>query len=114
MSTSNPFINKNKIIAHASGKLSGLSFAVKDNIDVANETTGYGSPSWTKTHSKPVANAVCVEQLLAEGGTCLGKTQSDELAYSLLGINPFYGSPINPKAPDRVPGGSSSGSATAE
>ncbi len=109
----NAFINENKITAYASGKLDGLSFAVKDNIDIANEITGYGSPSWAKAHSKPVANAVCLEQLLAEGATCLGKTKSDELAYSLIGVNPFYGTPLNPKAPDRVPGGSSSGSASA-
>lgn len=113
MNISNAFVNKNKIQPYAPGELSGLSFAVKDNIDIANEITGYGSPGWIKTHSKAVVNAICVEQLLAAGGTCLGKTQSDELAYSLMGINPFYGIPLNPKAPDRVPGGSSSGSASA-
>ena len=85
----NAFINENKITAYASGKLSGLSFAVKDNIDVANEITGYGSPSWAKTHSKPVANAICLEQLLEEVATYLGKIKSDELAYSLIGVNPF-------------------------
>jgi amidase len=58
-------------------------------------------------------NAVCVEQLLGAGARCVGKTVSDELAFSLLGENHFYGTPLNPKAPDRVPGGSSSGSASA-
>jgi amidase len=56
---------------------------------------------------------VCVEQLLAAGATCEGKTVTDELAFSLLGENHFYGTPLNPAAPDRVPGGSSSGSASA-
>lgn len=42
-----------------------------------------------------------------------GKTKSDELAYSLIGVNSFYGTPVNPKALDRIPGGSSSGSASA-
>jgi len=94
-------------------QLDGLTFAVKDNIDIANEITGYGSPGWAATHSKSTANAICIEQLLSAGGTCLGKVKLDELAYSVMGINPFYGAPLNPKAPDRVPGGSSSGSASA-
>lgn len=58
-------------------------------------------------------NAVGVDQLLAGGATCIGKTVSDELAFSLDGENFFYGTPLNPRAPDRVPGGSSSGSASA-
>ena len=99
--------------AYHSGELSGLTFAIKDNIDVANEITGYGSPGWAETHPKPVVNAVCLDQLLSAGATCLGKTHTDELAYSLIGINSFYGTPLNPKAPNRVPGGSSSGSASA-
>ena len=110
---SDPFINRNKIEPYSQGELNGLSFAVKDNVDIANEITGYGSPGWIDTHAAPVTNAICVEQLLTAGGTCQGKTKSDELAYSLLGVNAFYGTPLNPKAPDRVPGGSSSGSASA-
>jgi amidase len=51
--------------------------------------------------------------LLDAGARCVGKTVSDELAFSLLGENHFYGTPLNPKAPNRVPGGSSSGSASA-
>lgn len=113
ISIPNPFINKNKIEPHSLGELNGLSFAIKDNIDVENETTGYGSPGWANTHSKPVANAICLEQLLNSGGNCQGKTVSYELAYSLIGVNSFYGTPLNPNAPDRVPGGSSSGSASA-
>src|SRR5215467_7381334 len=53
-----------------------------------------------------------VEQLLAAGAACEGKTISDEVAFSLLGENVFYGTPLNPAAPERVPGGSSSGSAS--
>lgn len=112
-SSSNSFISTNKINAYQPGALSGLTFAIKDNIDVANEITGYGSPSWAETHSKPVVNAICMDQLLAAGATCIGKTYTDELAYSLIGVNPFYGTPLNPKARNRVPGGSSSGSASA-
>ncbi len=110
---SDPFVSKNTIEPYSPGELNGLSFAIKDNIDVANEITGYGSPGWIDTHSKPVVNAICLEQLLNAGGTFQGKTKSDELAYSLIGVNSFYGTPLNPKASDRVPGGSSSGSASA-
>ena len=110
---SNAFITENRIKPYAKGNLTRLSFAVKDNIDLANETTGNGSPSWKVTHPTPVANAICVEQLLSAGATCKGKTQLDELAYSLIGINHFYKQPLNVIAPDRVAGGSSSGSASA-
>src|SRR5215207_7948504 len=96
-----------------SGLLDGLSFAVKDLIDIGGYKTGCGNPSWGDTHPLASMNAVCVEQLLDAGARCVGKTVSDELAFSLLGENHFYGTPLNPKAPDRVPGGSSSGSASA-
>src|SRR4029077_5312214 len=59
------------------------------------------------------AHAVCMEQLLAAGARCEGKTVSDELAFSLIGENHFYGTPLNPRTPGRVPGGSSGGSASA-
>jgi len=95
------------------GSLDGLRFAVKDLIDVAGHRTGCGNPTWLATHPPAVVSAVCVEQLLAAGAHCVGKTVTDEVAFSLLGQNHFYGTPLNPAAPDRVPGGSSSGSASA-
>lgn len=98
---------------YAPGPLDGLSFAVKDLIDVAGFVTGCGNPRWRETHPPAVVNAVCVDQLLGAGARCVGKTVTDELAFSLLGENHFYGTPRNPRAPDRVPGGSSSGSASA-
>ncbi len=94
------------------GPLSGLRFAVKDLIDVAGRTTGCGNPTWAATHPPATVHAVCVEQLLAAGARAVGKTVTDELAFSLIGANHFYGTPLNPAAPDRVPGGSSSGSAS--
>ena len=109
----NPFVSTETIKPYSEGVLNDLSFAIKDNIDIRNQTTGYGSPGWVETHDKPVVNAICLEQLLCEGGIFKGKTKSDELAYSLIGVNSFYGTPINPNAPDRIPGGSSSGSASA-
>lgn len=96
-----------------SGPLNGLTFAVKDLIDVAGHKTGCGNPTWRDTHPAAAANAVCVDQLLFSGARLLGKTITDELAFGLDGENFFYGTPLNPKAPDRVPGGSSSGSASA-
>jgi amidase len=95
------------------GLLKGLRFAVKDLIDVAGYRTGCGNPTWQATHPAAVVSAVCVEQLLAAGAECVGKTITDELAFSLLGENYHYGTPLNPAAPDRVPGGSSCGSASA-
>src|SRR5262249_30096717 len=75
--------------------------------------TGCGNPTWRDSHPPAVANAICVEQLLQAGARCVGKTILDELAFSLLGQNHFFGTPLNPHAPDRVPCGSSSGSASA-
>jgi amidase len=95
------------------GPLSGLTFAVKDLIDIAGHKTGCGNPTWRDTHPSARSHAVCVEQLLSAGATLLGKTVSDELAFSLVGENHFYGTPLNAAAPNRVPGGSSSGSASA-
>src|ERR671927_1788984 len=107
------FVQELEVDPTGSGPLDGLTFAVKDLIDIGGHKTGYGNPSWRKTHPPASVNAVCVEQLLDAGARCVGKTVSDELAFSLLGENHFYGTPLNPKAPDRVPGGSSSGSASA-
>src|SRR5262245_40661640 len=95
------------------GPLAGLRFAVKDLIDVAGHRTGCGNPDWLATHPPARVSAVCVEQLLAAGAACEGKAICDEVAFSLLGENFFYGTPLNPAAPDRVPGGSSCGSASA-
>jgi len=96
----------------AAGPLDGLSFTVKDNIDIADRKTSYGNPTWRDQHQAPQYNALCVDQLLAAGAHCVGKVVADEFAYSLDGENPFFGTPRNAKAPDRIPGGSSSGSAS--
>ncbi len=97
----------------ASGRLSGLTFAVKDLIDVAGSVTGSGNPDWLKTHAPASRSAPSVEQLLAAGAQLDGKTITDELAFSLEGVNAHYGTPLNPACPERIPGGSSSGSASA-
>ena len=95
------------------GPLRGLTFAAKDVFDIAGHRTGNGNPVWLETHAPAARTASAVERLLAAGANMVGKTQTDELAYSLNGENVHYGTPINPRAPGRIPGGSSSGSAAA-
>src|SRR5271155_634032 len=97
----------------AAGPLSGLTFAVKDLIDVAGTPTGGGNPDWLKAQEPAATSAPAVEALLAAGATLYGKTITDELAFGLEGVNAHYGTPVNPACPDRIPGGSSSGSGVA-
>ena len=97
----------------ASGPLAGLTFAAKDLYDVAGQPTGAGNPLWLATHPVPTGSSALVDQLLGAGATLVGKTLTDELAYSINGDNVHYGTPVNVRAPGRVPGGSSSGSAAA-
>ena len=96
-----------------SGPLAGLTFGVKDIYDIAGHKTGFGSPDWLATHDAATRTAAVVETLLAAGADIVGKTQTDELTYSLNGENAHYGTPVNANAPGRIPGGSSSGSAAA-
>ncbi len=95
------------------GPLNGLSFAAKDLFDVAGDRKTSGNPDWQRTHPPAVRSSPVIVRLLAAGARLEGKTVMDELAYSLQGENAFFGTPLNPRAPDRVPGGSSSGSASA-
>lgn len=101
------------IAGAAEGPLAGLTFAAKDLFDVAGTRSGWGNPD--RLAEAPVARATAAALLpaLAAGATLIGKTHTDELASGMFGENPHYGPPINPRAPDRVPGGSSSGSAAA-
>ena len=105
--------NAVQLSATGSGALNGLRLAVKDVFDVAGHITGCGSPDWQRTHAPAGATASTISRLLAAGATLVGKTVTDELAYSLNGENHHYGTPANPRAPGRIPGGSSSGSASA-
>lgn len=95
------------------GPLAGHTLAIKDNLDVAGVVSGSGHPLWAETHPPATEDAPVVARLIAAGARPVGKTHMDELAYSLMGENAQYGTPLNPAAPDRVPGGSSSGSASA-
>lgn len=101
-------------VAHAtSGPLSGLTLGVKDIFDVAGYPTGCGQPTKLALSGVKTATAPIVRRFLDAGARFVGKTHTVELAYSLNGINTHFGTPVNPAAPERVPGGSSSGSAAA-
>jgi len=102
-----------RIAGRAGGPLSGLSFAAKDLFDVAGHPTGGGNPDWARAHPVPTRHARIVEKLLDAGATLVGKTITDEVSLGIMGENAFYGTPRNSRAPGRVPGGSSSGSAAA-
>ena len=95
------------------GPLAGLSFAAKDLFDVAGHPTGGGNPDWARANPIPTRHAWAVQRLLDAGATLIGKTITDEVSLGIVGENAFYGTPINSRAPNRVPGGSSSGSAAA-
>jgi len=91
--------------------LNNFSFGIKDIFDVAGFPTAFGSPDWLNTHPVATQTAPAVLDLVQQGATLVGKTHTDELTYSILGINAHYGTPTNPNYPNRIPGGSSSGSA---
>ena len=95
------------------GPLAGMTFAAKDILDVAGHVTGGGNPDWKATHQPAEKTAWAVQVLVDAGATMVGKTITDELTRGIFGENAHYGTPINPRAPGRVPGGSSSGSAAA-
>ena len=95
------------------GPLSGLTFAAKDIFDVAGHVTGGGNPDWKATHRPAERNAWVVQTLVDAGAEMVGKTITDELTRGIFGENVHYGTPTNPRAPAHVPGGSSSGSASA-
>lgn len=115
----NPFLSPSHSVqsdsfkSATSGQLKGLRLAVKDLFHMAGLPTSAGNPTWLATHPIPTKTASSVTALLDAGAIFCGKTITDELAYSLNGQNIHYGTPSNPVTPNRLPGGSSSGSAVA-
>jgi len=90
----------------------GPRVGIKDSIDIEGYPTVLGSAVFAA--AAPAArHAAVVKALLDHGCRLVGKTTMHELAYGVTGINAWAGTPVNPKYPDRVPGGSSSGSAVA-
>jgi amidase len=96
-----------------SGPLRGMKFAVKDVFAVAGHVNSAGNPDWLRSHGPADRHAAAVARLLESGARLKGAAQTDELMFSLNGENYHYGTPVNPKAPGCIPGGSSSGSAVA-
>ncbi|WP_249897259.1 amidase family protein [Paenibacillus sp. PK3_47] len=95
------------------GVLSGRSFAVKDVFAVAGHRSSAGNPDWLSSHEPSAEHSAAVHRLLHAGADLRGAAHTDELMYSLGGENYHYGTPVNPRAAGRIPGGSSSGSAVA-
>ena len=101
-------------VSHAAqGPLQGLSFAVKDLFDVAGYPTSAGQPHMLALSGIKTATAPFVQKFLDAGAQFIGKTVTDELAFSLNGQNAHFGAPVNGADPLRLSGGSSSGSASA-
>jgi amidase len=95
------------------GALAGETVAVKDSFAVAGQRIGAGNPEWLRHAPEETEHAVAVRLLLDAGAEIRGIARMVELAYGLSGTNPHHGTPPNPRAPHRLPGGSSSGSASA-
>src|ERR1700681_1874817 len=102
-----------RIAGRAGGPLSRLTFAAKHLFDVAGVPTGGGNHDWPAGRPLPTRHSWAVQTLLDAGATLIGKTITDEVSLGILGENAFDGTPVNVRAPGRVPGGSSSGSAAA-
>jgi len=95
------------------GPLAGLNAVVKDMYAIAGERAGAGNPDWLAQAAPAAKNCAVGQKLLDTGATIAGKTICDEFFYSVAGMNAHYGTPTNVRAPGRIPGGSSSGSAAA-
>jgi amidase len=95
------------------GPLARRTMGVKDIYHIAGTCTGFGNPDWLHTHPPASKTAEALQQLLGAGADMVGRTLTDEIAYSLSGENMHYGTPLNSACPERVPGGSSSGSVAA-
>ncbi|MGI8723877.1 MAG: amidase [Methyloceanibacter sp.] len=108
-----PHTLKAPLTGLGSGPLTGRTFMVKDLFAIAGQRVGNGNPAFY-AHAEPATEtAAVIQRLLDAGGTCTGITLCDEFFYSVLGTNVHYGALVNPRAPGRVTGGSSCGSAAA-
>ncbi|WP_240641316.1 AtzH-like domain-containing protein [Nocardioides ferulae] len=95
------------------GPLRGHTVAVKDLYAVAGQRIGAGNPAWLAAAAVEARHAAAVQALVDAGADLRGLARTDEFAYSLAGANAHSGTPPNVRAPHRLPGGSSSGSAAA-
>jgi len=95
----------------AAGPLHGVPLAVKDIFDTAGLRTTCGASIFRERI--PMRDAAVVQRARRAGAVVVGKTSMHEFAWGITSVNPHYGTPRNPWAPGRVPGGSSGGSAVA-
>jgi len=95
------------------GPLEGETVAVKDLFSVAGFSVGAGNPTYLAESESEPRHAAAVQSLLDAGAEIRGIARTDEFAYSIAGANAHYGTPPNPRAPRRLPGGSSNGPASA-
>ena len=100
------------LAAGTAGPLTGVPFVAKDIFAVRGHARGNGSPAFAGAAPEP-ADATAVARLRAAGAVLLGVVHMHELAYGATGVNPALGTPVNPWGADRMPGGSSRGSAVA-
>lgn len=101
------------IAGSAGGPLAGQAVAVKDLFAIAGHRIGAGIPEYLASAPVETSTAPAVQALLNAGATVTGIARTDEFAYSLAGANPHYGTPPNARVPGALPGGSSSGPASA-
>ena len=95
------------------GPLAGLDAVIKDVFDIGGMVTSFGNATWARLHPPALCDAPIVSRLREAGARIIGKTITVEFTFGLEGQNQWYGTPRNPAALDRLPGGSSSGSASA-
>ena len=100
-------------IVRLPGSGPGVRLAVKDLIDIAGVPTTAGSQALAAVAGPAERDAPCLAGARAAGACIVGKTNLNELAFGASGVNEYFGTPVNPLDPGRVPGGSSSGSAVA-
>ncbi|MBF0379603.1 MAG: amidase [Magnetococcales bacterium] len=105
------YYNSKVHIAGKKGPLSGLVFSAKDCFDVKGYVTSFGNPGWAESHKVAHHTSDLITQLVESGASLQGKTHLNELTFGLDGQNIHFGMPVNPLGVDRIPGGSSSGSA---
>src|SRR5690606_16438361 len=102
----NAFIDLDEVPVEsaAEGPLAGLTLGVKDIFDVAGYVTGCGNPDRFDEGEPASRTAPAVQKLLDAGARFIGKTQTEELAFSMIGQNVHFPHPVNPAAPYHVTG----------
>lgn len=99
--------------AHAApSRFAGIPVSIKDLFDIRGQVTRAGSRA-LEDSAPAEQDAAAVARLRGAGFVVIGRTNMTEFAFSGLGLNPNYGTPLNPwdRATGRIPGGSSSGAA---